>query len=55
MSSVLEIEKAIEALAPEQRREVRDWLNEHDGLVDAAGSVFALYDAEEGEGQQWHD
>lgn len=55
MSTILEIEKAIEALSPDQRREVRDWINQYDGLVDAAASVFSLYDEEEGEGPQWHD
>lgn len=55
MSTVLEIEQAIEALSPDQRRELRDWINQYDGLVDAAASVFSLYDEEEGEGQQWRD
>lgn len=55
MSTVLEIEKAIEALPLEQRREVREWLEEYDGLTSSAASTFALYDQEEGDAQQWED
>jgi hypothetical protein len=55
MSTVLEIEKAIEQLSPEQLAELRDWFDEYAELVAASASVLDLYDAEEGEGQQWQE
>ncbi|MFN7562438.1 MAG: hypothetical protein ACK5TH_11715 [Prosthecobacter sp.] len=55
MSTVLEIEKAIERLPGEQLGELREWFAEYDATVSASASVFAMYDAEEGEGQQWED
>lgn len=55
MSTVLEIEKAIEQLPASQLAELRDWFDEYSGMLAASASVFALYDEEEGEGQQWED
>ncbi len=55
MSTVLEIERAIEQLPPEQLTELRDWFDEYAGTLAASASVFDLYDREEGEGQQWED
>jgi hypothetical protein len=55
MSTVLEIEQAIETLPREQWHELREWFIEHDATVAASASVFSLYDAEEGAEQQWQD
>lgn len=56
MDSVLEIEeKAIEQLPREEFDRLRRWFEECDATVSASARVFALYDEEEGEGQQWED
>lgn len=55
MSTVLEIEKAIEALPKEELGKLREWFSEREASLAASGSVFAGYDDEEGEGQQWED
>ena len=55
MTTVAEIESAIEHLPIEQVREVAAWLEEYQSTIDASAQVFALLDAEEGEGDQWHD
>ncbi|WP_166442688.1 hypothetical protein [Phragmitibacter flavus] len=55
MGTVLEIEKAIEQLPREQVAELREWFDGYAGMMTASSSVFALYDEEEGEGQQWED
>lgn len=55
MSTVLEIEKAIEALPKEEFGKLREWFAEREASLAASGSVFAAYDAEEGEGRQWED
>ena len=55
MSTVLEIEKAIETLPPEELGKLREWFAEREATLAASASVFALYDWEEAEGQQWED
>jgi len=55
MTTVAEIEFAIEHLPVEQVREVAAWLEEYQAAIAASGEVFAMLDAEEGEGSQWHD
>lgn len=55
MSTVLEIEKAIETLPPEELGQLRLWFVEREATLAASSSVFAMYDEEEGEGQQWED
>ena len=55
MSTVAEIESAIEHLPIEQMREVAAWLEEYQASLNASASVFDLLDAEEGEGDQWHE
>ena len=55
MSTVLEIEKAIEGLTTTQMLEVAEWLDVQRGMVAAAEYVFQMLDEEEaGEaGNQW--
>jgi hypothetical protein len=55
MSTVLEIEKAIEGLTTQQMLEVAEWLDVQRGMLAAAESVFQVLDEEEGEeaGNQW--
>jgi hypothetical protein len=48
MSSVTEIEAAIEKLPPAQFGELLAWLEEYRALVGAAHSLFTSYDEEEG-------
>lgn len=55
MSTALEIEKAIEALPQEELGKFREWFNEREATLAASASTFAIYDAEEGEAQQWED
>jgi len=55
VSTVTEIESAIEQLPIEQVREVAAWLEEYQATINASAEVFAMLDAEEGEGDQWHD
>ena len=54
MSTVAEIEAAIERLPIEQMREVAAWLDEYQATVNSSSEVFAMLDAEEGKGDQWH-
>jgi hypothetical protein len=55
MSTVVEIERAIEALPTEEMRKLLAWIEEKQVMMAATASMFALYDEEEGEGQQWQD
>jgi hypothetical protein len=55
MSSVIEIERAIEQLPAAQLLEVGEWLDAQRATLAASASLLNLYDAEEGEGQQWED
>ena len=55
MSSVVEIEKAIENLPTVEMLEVAEWLDARRAMVAASESVFQMLDDEEGEaaGKQW--
>ena len=55
MTTVAEIESAIENLPLEQVRVVAAWLDEYQATINASEQVFAMLDAEEGKGDQWHD
>lgn len=55
MSTVAEIESAIEKLPADQVRELAAWLEEYQATIHASGQVLSLLDAEEGPGEQWHD
>jgi hypothetical protein len=55
MSSVLEIEKAIEELPLADLRQLFTWMEEKQSLMAASAKTFELYDAEEEEGLQWQD
>jgi hypothetical protein len=54
MSTVAEIESAIEQLPMEQVQEIAAWLEEYQAAINASAAVFEMLDAEEGEGDQWH-
>jgi len=47
MSTVTEIEAAIEKLPPEDYRELLTWIEEHQATVGASEALFAVYDEEE--------
>ena len=47
MSTVAEIESAIERLQPSEVAELAGWLNEYQQMILASASVFAMYDREE--------
>ncbi len=49
MSSVAEIEAAIERLTPVQVKEVAAWLEEYQQMINASAETFAMYDQEERE------
>jgi hypothetical protein len=55
MSTVAEIESAIEQLPAEQVREVAAWLDEYQATIHASAAVFSTLDAEEGQGDQWRE
>jgi hypothetical protein len=57
MSTVLEIEKAIEALPTKQMLEVAEWLDTQRGMIAASESIFQMLDDEEGAeaGKQWQE
>ena len=47
MSTVAEIEAAIERLPPAEVAAVAAWLNEYQQMIQASAEVFAMYDREE--------
>jgi DNA replication protein DnaD len=47
MSSVAEIESAIERLSPTQVEELAAWLDQYREMIHASGEVFAVYDRED--------
>lgn len=55
VSTVFEIEKAIESLPTSEMLEVAEWLDAQRAMVAASESIFQILDAEEGEdaGKQW--
>ena len=55
MSTVAEIESAIERLPSEQVREIAVWLEQYQPTIDASAAVFSQLDAKEGEGEQWRE
>ncbi len=48
MSSVAEIESAIERLSPAEVAAVAAWLEEYQQMINASAEIFSLYDKEEG-------
>lgn len=55
MTTVVEIEHAIEELPAPQVTEIARWLDEYQLMLSASSDVFAMLDAEEGEGEQWSE
>lgn len=55
MSSVVEIEKAIESLPTCEMLEVAEWLDTQRAMIAAAEATFQMLDQEEGReaGRQW--
>jgi len=47
VSTVVEIESAIQRLAPPQVAELAAWLEEYQQMIHASAAMFALYDQEE--------
>ena len=47
MSTVAEIESAIERLKPSEVTELAAWLNEYQLMIQASAEIFAMYDQEE--------
>jgi hypothetical protein len=47
MSSVAEIESAIEKLSPEQIVQLAAWFEEYQQMIKASSEIFAMYDQEE--------
>lgn len=47
MSSVAEIEAAIERLSPPEVNQVAKWLEEYQQMISASAEMFAMYDKEE--------
>jgi hypothetical protein len=55
MSTVTEIEAAIERLPMEKVKEIAAWLEEYQATINASASVFEMLDKEEGPGDQWEE
>ena len=55
VSTVAEIEAAIEHLPTKEMLQVAEWLDEYRALINTSENLFQRLDAEEGEhaGQQW--
>lgn len=55
MSSVVEIEKAIESLPTSEMLEVAEWLDAQRGMIAAAETTFQMLDDQEDKeaGEQW--
>jgi hypothetical protein len=49
MSSVAEIELAIERLSPAEVNEIAAWLEEYQQMINASAEIFGMYDKEESE------
>ncbi len=49
MSTVAEIETAVEKLTPQELREFAAWFEERQALLNSSESLFRLYDEEEKE------
>ena len=47
MSTVAEIESAIERLQPAEVSELAAWLREYQQMIQASAEVFTMYDREE--------
>jgi hypothetical protein len=47
MSTVAEIETAIQKLPPEDLNELLAWVDDYRASLGAAGTLFAMYDEEE--------
>ena len=48
MSSVAEIESAIEQLPPADVAKLASWLEDYQQMINASAQVFSMYDKEEG-------
>ena len=55
MTTVAEIEHAIERLPASEVSEIAEWVAEYQLMLSASGDIFSMLDAEEGEGEQWSD
>lgn len=47
MSTVAEIETAIEKLSPAEQRELTAWFEERQALLNSSDALFRMYDQEE--------
>ena len=47
MSTVAEIESAIEKLSPEQVTQLAAWFEEFQQMINASSEIFQMYDQEE--------
>ncbi len=52
MTTVLEIEKAIEQLPPADLCKLSDWLDDYKMTLAASDTIFAMLDADDGGGDQ---
>jgi hypothetical protein len=55
MTTIAEIEDAIEDLPAPQVTELAQWLEDYRMMLSASADVFAMLDAEEGGGDQWSE
>ena len=48
MSTVMEIEKAIEQLPEDEQRKLAEWFGEKRFIVESSAALGSIYDAEDG-------
>jgi cytochrome c553 len=53
MSTVVEIESAVDKLSPQEIREFAAWFEQRQAMLNAAEATFLAYDEEEGETLSW--
>ena len=55
MTTVAEIEDAIEQLPASEVTELAQWIEDYQLMLSASSEIFKMLDAEEGEGEQWSE
>jgi hypothetical protein len=55
MTTVAEIEHAIQELPACEVSELAQWIEEYQLMLSASAQVFGMLDAEEDEGEQWSE
>ena len=55
MTTVAEIEDAIEQLPAPEVSKLAQWIEDYQLMLSASSEIFKMLDAEEGKGEQWSE